>query len=273
VVLGTLAKTTPGFSGADLANLINEAAILAARRNKTVISMDEFEEAVDRVIAGPERKSRVMTAHEKRVTAYHEGGHVVVAHFMEHHDRPHKVTIISRGLSGGSTRFLPDEESHYLTPSMFRDQLCTALAGYAAEELIFGETSTGPSDDIEQVTGIARAMVTRWGMSELLGPRTLGRSESLVFLGREVSETRNYSEKVAEEIDAEVLRLIDEAQERARNVLHEHRQLLDRLVNVLIEVETLGGDELTQLLNSDASLIPTAPTNPPPVIPPPQAVA
>jgi cell division protease FtsH len=246
-----LAKSTPGFSGADLANLVNEAAILAARRNKKIITMNEFEEAVDRVIAGPERKSRVMTEHEKKLTAYHEGGHTVVAHFMEHHDPPHKVTIVSRGMAGGYTRFLPDEESHYRTRSMFRDQLCTALGGHAAEELVFGEASTGPSNDIEQVTRIARAMVTRWGMSDRLGPRTFGKTEEMVFLGREISETRNYSEKIAEEIDDEVRRLIEEAQERARNVLKEHRDVLDKLAGVLLEVETLEGETLTRLLNSD----------------------
>jgi cell division protease FtsH len=251
VMVPTLAKSTPGFSGADLANLVNEAAILAARRNKKIITMDEFEEAVDRVIAGPERKSRVMSPKEKKLTAYHEGGHTVVAHFMEHHDPPHKVTIVSRGMAGGYTRFLPDEESHYRTGSMFRDQLCSALGGHAAEELVFGEASTGPSNDIEQVTRIARAMVTRWGMSERLGPRTFGRSEELVFLGREISETRNYSEKIAEEIDDEVRRLIEEAQERARNVLREHRALLDKLATVLLEVETLEGETLNRLLNSD----------------------
>ncbi len=251
VRMPTIAKSTPGFSGADLANLVNEAAILAARRNKKIISMDEFEEAVDRVIAGPERKSRVMTPLEKKLTAYHEGGHTVVSHFMEHHDPPHKVTIVSRGMAGGYTRFLPDEESHYRTGSMFRDQLCAALGGHAAEELIFGEASTGPSNDIEQVTRIARAMVTRWGMSERLGPRTFGRAEELVFLGREISETRNYSEKIAEEIDDEVRRLIEDAQERARTVLKEHRALLDKLANVLLEEETLEGETLKRLLNSD----------------------
>jgi len=251
VKVATLAKSTPGFSGADLANLVNEAAILAARRNKKIITMNEFEEAVDRVIAGPERKSRVMTEHEKRLTAYHEGGHTVVAHFMEHHDPPHKVTIVSRGMAGGYTRFLPDEESHYRTGSMFRDQLCTALGGHAAEELVFGEASTGPSNDIEQVTRIARAMVTRWGMSERLGPRTFGKTEEMVFLGREISETRNYSEKIAEEIDDEVRRLIEDAQERARHILRENRALLDKLATALLEVETLEGDRLTALLNSD----------------------
>ncbi|HEY4670105.1 MAG TPA: ATP-dependent zinc metalloprotease FtsH [Tepidiformaceae bacterium] len=271
VAVQTLAKSTPGFSGADLANLVNEAAILAARRNKKIITMSEFEEAVDRVIAGPERKSRVMSEHEKKVTAYHEGGHTVVSHFMEHHDPPHKVTIVARGMAGGYTRFLPDEESHYRTRSMFRDQLCTALAGHAAEELIFGEASTGPSNDIEQVTRIARAMVTRWGMSERLGPRTFGRSDELIFLGREISETRNYSEKIAEEIDDEVRRLIEDAQERARNVLREHRDLLDKLATVLLEVETLEGESLTKLLNSDPnepwpppeSGLPTEPPAPP----------
>jgi len=251
VTMTTLAKSTPGFSGADLANLVNEAAILAARRNKKIITMSEFEEAVDRVIAGPERKSRVMSPKEKRLTAYHEGGHTVVAHFMEHHDPVHKVTIVSRGMAGGYTRFLPDEESHYRTRSMFCDQLCSALGGHAAEELVFGEASTGPSNDIEQVTRIARAMVTRWGMSERLGPRTFGRSEELIFLGREISETRNYSEKIAEEIDDEVRRLIEDAQERARSVLKDHRALLDKLAVVLLEVETLEGETLTRLLNSD----------------------
>ena len=249
----TLAKSTPGFSGADLANLVNEAAILAARRNRKTIAMGEFEEAVDRVIAGPERKSRVMSANEKRLTAYHEGGHTVIAHFLDKHDPPHKVTIVSRGMAGGYTRFLPDEETHYRTRDMFKDQLCTALGGHAAEELIFGEASTGPSNDLEQVTRIARSMVTRWGMSERLGPRTFGRSDDLVFLGREISETRNYSEKIAEEIDDEVRRLIEEAQGRAREILQEKRDVLDKLATVLLDVETLEGEELTRLLESDPS--------------------
>ena len=251
VLVPTLAKSTPGFSGADLANLVNEAAILAARRNKKIITMKEFEEAVDRVIAGPERKSRVMSEKEKRLTAYHEGGHTVCAFFLSHHDPPHKVTIVSRGMAGGYTRFLPDEETHYRTPSMFKDQLVSALGGHAAEELIFGEASTGPSNDIEQVTRIARAMVTRWGMSDRLGPRTFGKTEEMVFLGREIAETRNYSEKIAEEIDDEVRRLIEEAQERARALLREKRDVLEKLVAVLMEVETLEGETLTRLLSSD----------------------
>ena len=246
-----IAKATPGFSGADLANLVNEAAILAARRNKKIVTMMEFEEAVDRVSMGPERKSRVMTEHEKKVTAYHEGGHTVVAHFMPNHDPPHKVTIVARGMAGGYTKFLPDEETHYRTKSMFRDQLAVALGGHAAEEIVFGEASTGPSNDIEQATRIARMMVTRWGMSEHLGPRTFGKTDEMVFLGREITETRNYSEKIAELIDEEVRQLIVDAQERAREVLSERRAVLDKLASALLEAETIEGDPLTRLLNSD----------------------
>ncbi len=251
VKIPVVAKSTPGFSGADLANLVNEAAILAARRNKKIIGMSEFTEAVDRVSMGPERKSRVMSEREKKLTAYHEGGHTICAFFLKDHDPVQKVTVVSRGMAGGYTRFLPEEETHYRTPSQFKAQLCSALGGHAAEELVFQEASTGPSNDIEQVTRIARAMVTRWGMSSRLGPRTFGRSEELIFLGREISETRNYSEKIAEEIDDEVRRLIEEAQERARAILRERRPLLDKLVSVLMEVETLEGDALTRLLSSD----------------------
>ena len=251
VVPATIAKSTPGFSGADLANLVNEAAILAARRNRKIISMDEFEEAVDRVIAGPERKSRVMNDHEKKLTAYHEGGHTVLAHFLEHHDPPHKVTIVARGMAGGYTRFLPDEEAHYRTPKMFRDQLSAALGGLVAEEIIYGESSTGPSNDLEQVTQIARSMVTRWGMSEQLGPRTFGKNDEMVFLGNTISDSRNYSEKIAEQIDDEVRSIIAEAHTRATELLTKHRDLLDKLVDVLMEEETMEGEYLTRLLDSN----------------------
>ncbi|MBE0609813.1 MAG: ATP-dependent zinc metalloprotease FtsH [Dehalococcoidia bacterium] len=246
-----LARTTPGFTGADLANLVNEAAILAARRNKRLIDMDDFVEAVDRVLAGPERKSRLMTPRERRIVAYHEGAHTVVGHLMKNHDRPQKVTIVSRGVAAGYTRFLPQEEQHFKTPEMFVDQLCTALAGHAAEELVFGSASTGPSNDLEQVSRLARAMVTRWGMSEKLGPLTYGRTEELVFLGREISETRNYSEATAEAIDDEVRRLVTDARERAKQLLIEHRALLDKVAGALLEVETLQDPELTALLESD----------------------
>ncbi len=246
-----LARTTPGFTGADIANLVNEAAILAARRNKSRIDMTDFVEAVDRVLAGPERKSRLMTPRERRIVAYHEGAHTVVAHLLKNHDRPQKVTIVSRGVAAGYTRFLPQEEEHFKTPEMFRDQLCAALAGHAAEELVFGSASSGPSNDLEQVSRLARAMVTRWGMSEKLGPLTYGRTEELVFLGREISETRNYSEATAEEIDREVRRIVVEARERAKQLLTENRALLDKVAGALLEVETLQDPELTELLESD----------------------
>jgi cell division protease FtsH len=248
----SLARTTPGFTGADIANLVNEAALLAARRGAQAIAMQDFGEAVDRVIAGPERKSRLMTPQERRLMAYHEGGHALVAHFVKHHDRPSKVTIVSRGMAGGYTRFMPDEEIHFRTPSMFRDQLCTALAGRAAEEMVFGEASTGPSNDLEQLTRIARSMVMRWGMSARLGPRTFGRTEELVFLGREISETRDYSERVAEEIDEEVARLVSEESDRATRILTEHRDRLDQLANALLEAETIEGEQLTRLLEGSA---------------------
>jgi len=247
-----IARTTPGFTGADLANLVNEAAILAARRDLHTIGMTEFEEAVDRVLAGPERKSRLLTAEERRLTAYHEGGHVVVAHFTRHGERPHKVTIVSRGVAAGYTRFLPAEESHFKTPDMLRDQLCAALGGHAAEELVYGTASTGPSNDIEQVGRIARAMVKRWGMSARLGPLTFGKSEELIFLGREISETRDYSEETARVIDEEVRALVLDAAARAKAILTEHRDLLDRLAVTLLEVETLQGEELARVLGPGA---------------------
>jgi len=251
ITAASLARMTPGFSGADLANLVNEAAMLAVRHNRSEITMAEFEEALDRVTAGAERKSRVMTPQEKRLMAYHEGGHALLAHFLEHHPPPQKVTIVSHGIAGGYTRFLPEGDIHFRTPSMLRDQLCAALGGHAAEQLAFGEASTGPSNDIEEATRIARAMVTRWGMSDRLGPRTFGRTEELVFLGRQISETRDYSEHFAEEIDREVQRLIKEARERAVEILEKHRELLEKLVGVLLTVETLSGEALTGLLNSD----------------------
>ncbi len=267
-----LARTTPGFTGADIANLVNEAAILAARRNKTLVDMSDFVEAVDRVLAGPERKSRLMTPRERRIVAYHEGAHTVVGHLIKTHDRPQKVTIVSRGVAAGYTRFLPQEEEHFKTPEMFRDQICAALAGHAAEELVFGSASTGPSNDLEQVSRLARAMVTRWGMSQKLGPLTYGRAEELVFLGREISETRNYSEATAEEIDLEVRRIVMEARERASQMLVENRALLDKVAGALLEVETLQDPELTALLESDPGEPWQAPLPTEPELSPPPAM-
>ncbi|GIW12392.1 MAG: ATP-dependent zinc metalloprotease FtsH [Dehalococcoidia bacterium] len=233
VNLEVIAKQTPGFSGADLANLLNEAAILAARRNKKLIGMDELEEAIDRVIAGPERKSRVITEREKEVTAYHEAGHAVVGHILPNADPVHKISIVSRGMMGGYTRFLPSEDRHLWSQSQFLDQLAVAFGGRAAEEIVFGEITTGAENDIKQATAIARSMVTEYGMSERLGTRTFGRREELVFLGRDINETRNYSEKTAEEIDEEVHALIMTAYHRAKDVIRQHRDKLDQIARVL----------------------------------------
>jgi cell division protease FtsH len=256
VELATLAKVTPGFSGADLANLINEGAILAARRNKKVIGMSELEEAIDRVIAGPERKSRVMSVKEKMLTAYHEGGHAVAMRFLEHHDPVHKVTIIARGMMGGYTRPLPPEDRYYMTKSQFKASIASALGGHAAEQVVFGEISTGAENDIEKATNIARKMVKEYGMSERLGTVALGHKEELVFLGREIGEQKNYSEKTAEAIDEEIRRLIDEGYAQAVQIITEHRDVLDHLASALISVETLDGENLERVFRGEPPLPP-----------------
>jgi cell division protease FtsH len=243
-----IARGTPGFSGADLANLVNEAAILAARRNKKRIEMDDLNESIDRVIAGPERKSRVITPQEKKIIAFHEAGHAVSGHFMPEADPIYKVTIVARGSAGGYTRSLPVDDRRLQDRSYYEALMAQALGGHVAEEMVFGDLTTGAHDDIGKVTQIARNMVTQWGMSAKLGPRTFGRRESMIFLGRDIAEQRDYSEHTAEEIDEEVRRFIDEAHERCRRVLEEHRDKLDELATVLMEVETLDGDELTRLL-------------------------
>ena len=249
VDLETVGKQTPGFSGADLKNLLNEAAILAARRNRSTVGMFEIEEAIDRLIAGPQRTSRVMSAQEKRVTAYHEIGHALVAHMLKRSDPVYKVTILPRGQMGGYTRLQPPEDRHLYTKSFFEDMLAMIMGGHAAEVLIFGEMSTGPSNDIQQATETSRRMVTQYGMSPKLGPRAFGRREELVFLGRDIAEQRNYSERVAEEIDDEVSHLIDDAHRRAMDTLLRHQDLLDKLAERLIEVETLDAEEFTLLVD------------------------
>ena len=246
----TLAKQTPGFSGADLANLVNEAAILAARRNLKSIGMAEFEEAVDRVVAGPERRSRIISEKEKLITAYHEGGHALVAHYLSNVDPVHKVSIIARGMMGGYTRILPREDRYLWTRSQFEDTLAWALGGHVAEEMVFGEMTTGSENDIERATQIARRMVTEYGMSKRLGPVALGHKEELIFLGREIGEQKNYSEKVAEMIDEEVRTLIDRAYQRAREVLVEHRDTLDRLAQRLVKEETLEQSALAEIFEA-----------------------
>jgi len=244
-----LSKQTPGFSGADLENLVNEAAILAARRNKTQVSYDELTEAVDRVYAGPERKSRKVAEREKRLTAYHEAGHAVVGHFVKDSDPVQKVTIVSRGSMGGYTRFLPEEETMLRTKSQLIGAIKAALGGRAAEEVVFGDISTGASNDIEKVTSIARQMVTTYGMSKELGPLMLGKKEEMVFLGKEISDQRNYGDDVADKIDAEIAKLVGESYQEAIDLLIKNRLILDRLANYLIEEETAEGDVLIHLLD------------------------
>ena len=250
VNLVTVAKQTIGFSGAELANLVNESAILAARRTKTEITADEFAESIDRVIAGPERKSRVVSQREKEITAYHEAGHALVAHLLPNADRPYKVTIVSRGSSGGHTRYLPEEDRTLWTKSQFQDMLAAALGGRVAEEVVFEEMTTGASNDLEQATNIARTMVTRYGMSEKLGPRTFGKREELVFLGKEISEARDYSDRVAETIDDEVHSIIQNAYQTANRLLTTHRENLSRVAKYLISNETVEGDDLDRLFEA-----------------------
>jgi cell division protease FtsH len=247
VSLETLAKQTPGFSGADLENLVNEAAILAARRNRKTIGMNELEEAIDRVIAGPERKSRIITDREKAITAYHEVGHAIVARMLPNVDPVHKISIIARGMMGGYTRILPGEDRYMWTKSQFKDNMAFALGGHCAEELIFNEITTGPSNDIERITDMARRMITQYGMSKKLGPLAFGRKEELVFLGREISEQRNYSDEIAYEIDKEVRALVDEAYEQARSILTTYKDKLIEISELLIERETLEGEEFEAL--------------------------
>jgi len=248
VNLEVVAKQTPGFSGADLANLVNEAAILAARRGKKKVTMPELDEAVDRVIAGPERRSRVISKKEREIIAYHEAGHALVGYLLPNADPPYKISIVARGMAGGFTRFLPEEDRHLYSRSQLDDRLAAILGGLVAEEMVFGEATTGPSDDISKSTSMARQMVTQWGMSERLGPRTFGRKEEMVFLGREISESRNYSDKVAEEIDEEVRQIIDKAYHTAKKLLTEHRDKLDTIVKSLLEEETIEGEALNGIL-------------------------
>jgi cell division protease FtsH len=250
VKLDWIAKQTPGFSGADLANLVNEAAILAARGNKKRISMDEFNEAVDRVVAGPERKSRVITEIEKKIIAYHEAGHTIAGWFTPKADPPYKVTIVSRGMAGGFTRSLPETDRRLQDRSYYEAMMVMMLGGHVAEDLVFGEMTTGAHDDIGKVTSLARDMVTQWGMSSKLGPRTFGRRQSMVFLGRDISEERDYSESTAELIDEEVRRIIEEAHERCRTVISEHRDKLDQLASTLTVDETIEGDDLARVLGA-----------------------
>jgi cell division protease FtsH len=247
VDLEALARRSPGFSGADLANLVNEAAILAARRNKKSVGMSEFNEAIDRVIAGPERRSRLITDEEKEIIAYHEGGHAVVQRVLPKCDPVTKVTIVSRGMALGYTMSLPQEDRYLHSKTEFEDKIAGMLGGNVSEQLVFGDTTTGSSNDLEKATNLARSMVTQYGMSEKLGPLTFGKKEEMIFLGREISEQRNYSDEVAAKIDAEVREIIDRAYDRAKDALTAHRAVLDKLAEVLIEKETIEADEFEAL--------------------------
>jgi cell division protease FtsH len=248
VDLEILARRTPGFTGADLANLMNEAALLAARHDRKSIGMHELEEAIDRVIAGPERKTRVMSEKEKLVIAYHEGGHALVGHVLPHADPVHKVSIVARGRALGWTLSLPTEDKYIVSRSELRDQIAVLMGGRTAEELIFEEPTTGAANDIEKASEIARAMVTQYGMSEVLGPQQLGQQTSEVFLGRDFGHQANYSQDVATRVDAEIRALIENAHEEARSILQTHRATLDKLAAALMEKETLDTPELMGVL-------------------------
>ncbi len=244
-----IARQSPGFSGADLANLVNEAAILSARRNKKVIGMSEFQEALERIVAGPERKSRVISDAEKAIIAYHEGGHAVVQRVLPKCDPVAKVTIISRGMALGYTMALPTEDRYLQSKTEFEDKIAGLLGGNVAERLIFGDTTTGASNDIEKATDLARRMVTEFGMSDKLGPLSFGKRDELVFLGREIGEQRNYSDEVAKQIDEEVRAIIDKAYERAMDVLTTHKDKLVALAEKLVAEETVDGEEFEKLFS------------------------
>jgi cell division protease FtsH len=248
VSIDNLARQTSGFSGADLENLVNEAAILAARRNRKTISRDELTEAIDRVIAGPQRKSRIISERERLMTAYHEAGHALVARMLAHSDPVRKVSIVARGLAGGYTRTVPDEDRMFKTKAQFLDDIAVFMAGQVAEQLVFEEISTGASNDIDRATSIARRMVTEFGMSSL-GPLAFGKKEELVFLGREISEQRNYSDPVAYQIDQEVHMFVETAHERARTVITEHFDKLEAIAQLLVREETVDDEQLEALFD------------------------
>jgi cell division protease FtsH len=246
--LDTLAAGTPGFTGADLANLVNEAALLAARRGKKVIEQEELEEGIMRVIAGPEKKTRLFSEEERKITAYHELGHAIVGHYLDGDSDVHKISIIGRGQALGYTISLPREDRYLTTKQTLMNQLAMTLGGRAAEEIVFNEVTTGAANDLEKVTHTAKQMIMRFGMSEKLGPRVLGRNHDMPFLGREMGNEPDYSEEIAREIDDEIRRVIEEAHETATQVLKEHSDELHRISLILIERETIDKDQFERLL-------------------------
>jgi len=256
--LSTLAAGTPGFTGADLSNLVNEAALLAARRGKKIIEQEELEEGIMRVVAGPEKKARLLSEHERKITAYHEMGHALVGHYLEHTDPVHKITIVSRGQALGLTISLPTEDKYLTTRSALMHQMAMTLGGRAAEEIVFHEVTTGAANDLEKITSMAKQMIMRFGMSEKLGPRVLGRGHDQPFLGRDYGAEADYSEEIAREIDDEIRRVIEESHELALAVLREHMEELHRISSILIERETIDRDQFERLLagEDEASVFP-----------------
>jgi len=251
VSLKKIAKRTPGFSGADLANLLNEAAILAARRGKKKIGMSEILESIEKTLLGPERKSHILTKKEKKITAYHEAGHALVSHFLPHCDPVRKVSIIARGRAAGYTLKTPSEDKHLKSKSEFEDELAALLGGYAAEKEIFGEVTTGATNDLRQATELAKKMVTEYGMSDRLGPRTFGKKEELIFLGKEIAHQKDYSDKIAQLIDEEVSKFVQQAYQRARELLRNKRKELEKIVHFLLEKETLEQKEFENILKNN----------------------
>ncbi|MCL4310623.1 MAG: ATP-dependent zinc metalloprotease FtsH [Actinobacteria bacterium] len=248
IKLGPLAGQTPGFTGADLANLVNEAALLAARHGKKEIGMEELEEGIMRVVAGPEKKSRILSSKEKLITAYHEVGHAMVGHFLPNADPIHKVSVISRGQALGYTISLPQEDRFLVSKSELLDRLASMLGGRAAEEIQFDEVTSGAANDLQQATAIAKQMIMRYGMSEKLGPRTFGHNHAQPFLGREFTQEPDYSEEIAQEIDEEIRAIIENSHQRAKDILTDHREQLDKITNILVERETLEKEEFESLL-------------------------
>ncbi len=250
VNLHTLAERTPGFSGADLGNLLNEAAILTVRKGNKEVSETDIRESIDKVLLGPEKRSRVMSEHDKKMTAYHEAGHAIVGHFSKHCDPVRKVSIIGRGMAGGYTLSMPAADKHYQTIVHFKDDMAMMMGGYVAERMIYGDEnlSTGPSSDLKKATSLATAMVTRYGMSDKMGPRVFAQNEEMIFLAQEIHDKKNYSEKTAQMIDEEVSRLLEEAKVQASKVLTEQRPAMERLVTALMEKETIEQEDFKKLM-------------------------
>jgi cell division protease FtsH len=248
VDLRRVAERTPGFSGADLANLLNEAAILTARQDKKLIGMEELFSAIEKVMIGPERKSRVINDKEKKITAYHEAGHAIVAHFLPNSDPVQKVSIIARGQAGGYTLKVPTEDRHFHSKSEFIDEISVLLAGHLIEKEVFGEVTTGATSDLRRATSVARSLITDYGMSDVLGPRTFGQKEELIFLGREIHEQRDYSEKIAEQIDLEIASFIVKASDKAKEILQVQREKLEKVVEALLRQETLEKEEFEAIV-------------------------